>query len=321
MTKFLSSLEAIGFALEDPKGTPAEPTHWFRATNITLKNSPDYAESTSVSKSIVRVGRRRIQRNYSAGGFETEASPENLGFLFCLLFGKKPTTTAAGAKHKHTYDLQNDNNHASATIVRLGAANRQYTSSILNTLSISVNDDGLPTLTTDFMGRSSASSTYDYDLDKLDQSINWEESEISVKLAADVSNLNDAKPIKITNFSLEVTKNAQTTFTKGNADRNPDEIINGQTDITGSFEVFFVDNSLIAINDEGTNRALELKFSTGAGDTLSEAIIQLPEVNLLTPDEPFDQNAPLKLTFDFGASATNPTQLITAEVVNDTSEY
>lgn len=263
---------------ESPAGTPKEQSFGIAVRDFNMEDMTGYVDSEQTSGNLFKYQASILERVWAEGGWGADIQVDGFGYILRMLCGHAGVMTAATASDPtiHNFRFAMDENHDPYTIYEKHAVqDRLWSYFKLNTLNISQSLENIISYTLTAMARRSANAT---NINKLntDTSTRFISPEWQTKLANNKAGLGDAKAIKTTDFSMDINKNVSNEYTSARADKSPDDILNKEIDITGSFTLHFESLDQKDIVFSGTSQAMSIRASNGvanAGERFVESIL------------------------------------------------
>lgn len=116
MTKFMGRLTELGITKESNRGVYAGPVdYWLEKLGFTFGNKANLVKSVGSVGSIAAVTSGYITERWAEGEIEAEVRDKSFGLILLAAVGAESSAVHLSAR-KHTYTLQNDNQHDSLSI-------------------------------------------------------------------------------------------------------------------------------------------------------------------------------------------------------------
>lgn len=238
MAKVIGRQSVVGIAVEGTRGTPESAADYFiPISGIDFDDKVEYADNDSAMGNIAEKNDARIIKRWGEGSFEGKVFLDSIGAELVALFGAAPTSAERTTTNvfDHTYALANNNQHKSLTVFYEDALQDvKFALGMINTWSFEAAVDDFVRRTISLISKKSASAT---STAAITDEVEFIPDHIEFKQADDLSGLGAASAIAITNFQFEVNKNAEAKYVLGSDE--PEDIVNKQLAITGSFELYF----------------------------------------------------------------------------------
>lgn len=324
MAKVIGRATSIGIGIEATRGTSVAPAYWVPVTSLGFDDNTEYVDNDSGLGTIAEKNDSRLIRTWGEGDYEGKIFLNSVGAELTALFGASPTSAERGTSDvfDHTFALANNNTHKSLTVaIKDSLLDLRYPMAMINTWTLEVAVDQFVRRTVNLISKKSASASNT--VAHTDE-IEFVPSQIVFKQAADLAGLDAASAIKITNFSMEINKNAEPAWILGSAD--PDDVNNKSFAVTGSFEAFFEDTTQRALVLAGTKKALRIDMidtATDLGTSHNPQLrFDLAKVKLAPFSRDFDNNELLKQTIEFeGLFSIADSAIIAARLTNLVTAY
>lgn len=261
-----------------------------------------------------------IQR-WAEGSYEGKIFDLSVGVELTALFGQEPTSvqrTTTGV-YDHDYVLANNNQHASLCVgYKDGLQDLRYALAMINTWSLECELDNYVRRTVELISKKSASAAGN--TVAITDENEFLPKHIVFKMASALAGLTAASAGKIRTFNLEINKNVEALYVLGSVE--PDDIVNKQFAVTGSFEAFFEDTTTRAYVMDNTKRAMRVDIVSdtiiGSSGSHTPALrFDLAKVKFGEFERNWDTNDVLTQTINFeGLFSIADTSLITGRLTN-----
>lgn len=324
MTKDIGRVGAIGLGVESTRGTAVAPAYWIPVETLDFDDQVEYIKNNSAMGRIEENNDSDIAKLWAEGEYGGKIYLDSVGEELRLVFGQSPSSVqrAATGVYDHTFTLQNDNNHDSGTIgFKDGVQDVRFPLGMVDRWSLSAAEGDYVKRTIALMSKKSASASNTVSVSDEHEFIS---THIAFKQAADQASLDAAGEITVTNFQFEIAKNAEALYALG--DNEPNDIVNKQFAVTGSFELFFEDETQRDLVFGGTKKAMRIDMTDTAVDLGSGHDPQLRfdfyNVSLEEFDRAWDGNEILRQTVNFEALySISDAAMINARLTNTETSY
>lgn len=324
MTPQIGRLRQVGIGKESAAGTAVDAAYWIQVESGSIVPEVEYQEDGGTVGRIEAPFQSEVIKENARTSFSAVARSDWLGALLLSALGSVASETADGesAVYEHTFSVKNDNAHPSFTIIgKDGIATEGSPYSMLNSLTLSCEANGLLMVEAEFVGKQLASDTGTpaYTTDHI-----WKGSQCTIKLASALSGLSGASAVKFSKFTLTIEKGLvqQPAFGSITLDKN----VNTAFRVSGELELLYEAATYRDYVTDGTDRALQISF---AGDSIGNAevcelTIQLAKASFeefsLTEanDELMVQTLGFKGQFDIDEGTA---QMISAVLTNEEASY
>ena len=238
--------------------------YFYPQLDFSFKDTPETKtnELPTTSLKITALNVMSVKGGGSIGG---KTWVKGMYYFLSLVFGDKAVTAAVSGDttaKKHTFNLKNANDHASATVtVKEDVFCGQFAYGMIESFKITWTPDDYPKIEASIVSKKSVdkeptSVTVAYDATDTE----FIPKHVTLKLAANLAGLAGAPELKdVKSFTLEFKKNLEAVQTSSSKDDIQD-IFNKDFEVTGSIEKLYTDNTYKAIMLNGTTQALEFGF-------------------------------------------------------------
>lgn len=305
MAKIIGRTGAIGFGVEATRGTAVAPTFWIPVQSYSYDDKVGYLKNDSAMGRIEEFNSADINQEWGEGDYGGKIFIDSVGAELTTVFGASPTSTQrlTSGVYDHEYVVANNNSHKSGTVAYIDdIEDKRFPYAMVNTWSLEVVTDDYVKRTVSLLGKKGVNTAGN--TPSFTNEVEFTPDLVSVKLATNAAGLDAASAINVTNFSLEVAKNAEALYVLGS--REPEDIINKQLNVTGSIELYFEDLTQRNLVFGNTHRAIRVAMVDTTEDLLSsghnpELRIDLNEAVFEEFERGWDANDPLKQTLNFEA--------------------
>lgn len=296
MTKFVSRRGILGLAVESSRGTGVSPTFFVPYSAMSFFDTIEEAREEQGQGVIADSDSKYVVMKMGQGEVESQLYDKALGAVLTGVIGASPTT-GAGPPYTHTYTLSNTNQGKSLSIYWEDPdRNYLFRLGMLNTLSLSVEPNGLVNWTIGFMSKTARDWTNQtQNFSSLGSK--WLHQHLEVRLASTVGGLSAATPISLKSLELNINKNTVFDGVMGTVE--PEDILNQHLSIDGSLELNLEDDTYRNYMLGGTYRAMEIKLNGGSSSILT---LQFPRVDFSEWEPDYTLNEIAKQTINFKAN-------------------
>lgn len=313
MTKFLSRRGILGLAVEATRGTGVSPTFWVPWATMSFQDRIEEAREEQGLGLVADSDSKYVTMKMGEGEFEAQLYSKALGAILTGLFGASPST-AGSDPYTHTYTLSQTNQAKSLSIYWEDPdRNYLFRLGMLNSLSLSVEPNGLVNWTIGFMSKTARDWT-NQTQSFTSLGSKWLHQHLEFRLAATVGALSGATALSLKSLELNINKNTAFDGVMGTVE--PEDILNQQLSVEGSVELNLEDDTYRNYMLNGTYRAMEIKLNGGASSILT---LQFPRVDFSEWESDYTLNEIAKQTINFKANydQANALDIIsTASLVN-----
>ncbi len=303
MTKIIGRTGALGIGIESTKGTPVAAAYWIPVQGYSFDDKIELVKNDSAMGQIFEFNDADITKLWAEGDYDGKLFLNSLGAELVALFGQSPSSaqrTTTGV-YDHTYALLNSNDHKALTIGYNDAVQEiSFPFGTIDSWSLEVAVDDYVKRTVSLISKKSASASH---TPAFTNEIEFLPSHCSFKTATTAAGLGAASAINITNFKLDVKKNAEAIYNIGS--NEPTDIINKQFNVTGSVELYFEDTTHRDIVMANTHKAMRIRMTDAAtiigssGSHNPEFYIDLNDVVFDSYERNWSSNDPLAQTLNF----------------------
>ncbi len=320
MAKIIGRTGSVGIAVEQTRGTSLAPTYWVPIQGIDFDDKVEYVDNDSAMGRIEEKNEADIIKRWGEGSYEGKIYDKSVGVELTALFGQEPTSTqrTTTGVYDHVYTLLNSNQHASLCVGYKDAnEDVRYALAMINSWSLEVELDNYVRRTVELISKKSASASNTVAITNENEFI---PKHIVFKMASALAGLDGASAGKIRNFNLEINKNVEALYVLGSIE--PDDIVNKQFAVTGSFEAFMEDTTTRAYVMDGTERAMRIDIVSdvvvGSSGSHTPALrFDLAKVKMGEFERGWDMNDIMTQTINFeGLFSIADTSLITGRLTN-----
>ena len=256
MSKKIGRLINIGLGKETVRGTGVSPTYWIPKSNITFEDKVVKAISTLNYGNIGEGNQELVALKHAEGNLEGDILDKSFGLLLLAAFGTVASAAYLSA-YKHTYTLQNDNQHDSLTIAiddTLDAtSDKTFELAMLNSLEISATPDNIVKFTANFMSKSSQDGNYTATYVAQNKFLG---RHVIFKLATLTTGLDAATAVSLKSITLTINKNLLLDNVLGTV--QPEDIVNQKISIEGKIELNYTDETYKNLMLNGTYNAMRI---------------------------------------------------------------
>lgn len=325
MAKIIGRTGSVGIAIETTRGTTVAPAYFVPFTSLDFDDKVSYIDNDSAMGRIEEKNDSVVDHEWAEGSYEGKIFTDSVGVELVALFGQAPSTAERGTSDvfDHTFSVANNNQHTSLTVAYKDAnQDLRYALAMINTWSLEVELENFVRRSVSLLSKKSASASNTVAHTNENEFI---AKDVTFKLATALSGLDAASATKIRTVNLEVNKNAEALYVLGS--QEPDDIVNKQFAVTGSFEAYMDSTTLRALALGGSLRALRFDIvnsDVDLGSTHNPALRFDIAKAKLEFERGFDNNEIMMQTISFEALySIGDTSMITARLTNahDGSDY
>ena len=298
MTKFIGRRIKVGIGKEAVRGVGVVPSYWLNCLSFGFDDKVNRIKSEGGYGGIWGGDKAFTTNKYAEGDVEAEMGDKSFGLILLAALGEVSSAVFSGA-NKHTYSLQNDNQHDSLSITTEDPiGDLIFELSMINSLVIDITPEDLVKYTVNFMSKASQSSsiaaTYSAENKFLGRHLTF-------KVGNTTADLTAASKICLTKLTLTIEKNAEFHNCLGSI--QPADIINKMFSIKGELELAYEDRTWKDYMINATNKAIRIDLvntDVTIGTTNPSFRIDLSKVYFeeWDKDAPNDDMATQKINFE-----------------------
>ena len=315
MSLFIGRRIAVGIASELTRGVGVAPAYWLNAKSFSFTDVPERALSEAGFGGIWGGDQSPKTLERSEGEVEFELDDQSFGAILKSVFGTVNSAVSDTSAYKHTYTLQNDNQHDSMTITTIDPIGQlQFELGMIDTFEINIVPSEIISGTVNFIAKGSSdtsghSATYGATKKFLGRYLQF-------KVATNTSGLTAASKVSLKSLTLRFEKNAEVNATLSTV--QPEDIVNRRFNVTGEVTLDYEDRTWLNFVKDGSYRAIRIGLihEDVAGSTTQpyEFRLDLSKCSIegFDPDFAFDDIVTQSFTFNalYDAGGNN-------NVVND----
>lgn len=325
MGRIIGRLVNIGLGKETTRGTSVAPTYWIPVTELEYDDKVNYIKNDSGMARIDEFNDAQINEEWAEGSYSGKIYDRSVGMELVGVFGQAPTSvqrTSTGV-YDHTYALLNTNAHTALTVgYKEANDDLRYTMGMIDTWSMEAVHDNFVRRSVTIKSKKQASSSNTVSITDENEFI---PKHITLKLASALAGLDAASATEIIGFNLEISKNVEPLYVMGS--NEPDDIANKQFAISGSFELYYEDQTVRDYVLNNTTRAMRIEMLSttiiGSSGTHTPALrFDLSKVSFQENARKLDNNEFATNTVNFeGYFSIADSNSITARLTNAVVSY
>lgn len=313
MTKFVGRLGTLGLAVESTRGTAVSPTHFVPYSTMSFQDTVEEAREEEAMGVLADSDSKYVVMKMAEGEVESQLRDKALGVILTGLVGASPSTSGSGT-YTHTYTLSNTNQGKSLSIYWSDPdRSDMYKLGMLDSFTINVETNAIVNYTMGFKSKTARDWTAQNE-NFTSLGSKFLHQHLQVRLASNIAGLSAATPISLKNLELNIARNVDFDSNMGTVE--PEDILNQQLSIEGSFTLNLEDDTYRDYMLNGTYRAMEVYLY---GSSSSSLKFQFPRVDFSQwePDFSLDDIAKQKVNFKCNYDAANAQDIITTlELIN-----
>lgn len=306
--KFIGRQFNLGAIKEAVRGTALAPLYWLPYTSLTMDDVVTQAKDESTIGVIEKGFGAEATTFESKGTLEGNISDLGFGLILMSTLGVDTVTTVGSETlvKDHVFTVGQSAQHPTLSISVVepnsnSGAGFCYPLAMVDSLDIDIEVDKFCTYKAGIMANKGAalSSSTSYTVEN-----KFRPQDGVIKIAANLAGLSAASPISIKKASISIKTNAVSDKVIGNT--SPIDRLNQEFEVSGSFEMFYSDRSMIDTYLVGdAYLAMSLAF-TNASKTIGSAsnptlTIRLAKVKYESVARKIDQKGIVSQTMKFTA--------------------
>lgn len=313
MTKFIGRRGSLGIAKESSRGTPVVPAYWIPNAKMSFFDNIESAEESQGLGQIADQDSHYVTFKFSQGSVDAQLYDTALGYILMSLLGAAPVTTGA-SPYTHTFTMSQTNQAQSLTLFWHDPdRNYAFPLSIVDSLKISVVPKGMVEYTFTIKSKKSndwASQTPSF----TSLGSKFLHQHLQVRLAANIAGLSAATRLNLTQFELNIARNAMFDEVVGTV--QPIDIISQAMSVEGNFTLKLEDDTYRNLMRDNTYDSMEMKLVNGTSSILQ---LQFPRVSFSQwqPDFTLDKISTQKINFKGNYDAANGLDIISTAILTN----
>ena len=322
MSKFIGRLCNLGIAKESSRGVGVAAQYWVPKTVLSFDDKVTKVRSALSYGNIGAFGNQSlVAQKWAEGTLEGDVMDKSFGLLMLAVLGTDTPASFNGA-YKHTYTLQNDNQHDSLSLqIDEPAGDLIFELAMIEKMELNFLPEDVVKFVVDFKSKSSqgssASATYVAQNKFLGR-------HLAFKIAALTGNLDAASAISLKSLKLTFTKNLMMDQVLGTV--QPEDILNRAFSITGELDLSYEDRTYANYMLDGSYKAARIDVVNAdvtIGTTNPAFRLDLSRVDFEAwePTRENDEIARQKISFTALWDITNGNVINNCYVVNEVASY
>lgn len=315
MSKHVGRRGTLLIAKESSRGTATITNGlWIPRSTISFDDKVETAREDEGLGRLADSDANFVTQKMAEGEIEAQLDDKNLGIILTSTLGSSPVTTG-GPTYAHTYTLSNSNQHQSLSILYQDPdTNKIFPMGVVNSLQITVEQNGIVMYTVGFMsrvGKDWTTQTANF----TSQGSKFLHQHLVCKLAATVGALSGSTAVSLK--KLELNFNANTKFDSVLGTVEPEDILGQQFSVEGTLELNKEDETYRNYMLNGTYRAMDITFSRAANSSLQ---LQFPRVDFTEweQDRTLNEIVSQSINFKGNYDAANALDIISTCVLTNT---
>lgn len=307
MSKHVGRRGTLALVKEVSRGTiVAPPTFWIPRVTISFDDKTETAREAEGLGKIADSDANYVTQRMAEGDVEFQVDDRILGLFLTSLIGASPVKTGANP-YTYTYTLANTNQHQSLSLYYQDPdITKAFPLTVVNSLKFTVDQNSIVSCTASFMsrvGRDWTTQTADF----TGLGSKFLHQHLVFKTASAVGGLAAATGISLK--KLEFIISANTMFDTVIGTVEPEDILNQQFSIEGSFELLKTDETYRRLMLDGTYKSVGVYLVNG---TSSQLNLEMPRVDFTEweQDRGLDNIVSQKINFKANYDTANALDII-----------
>lgn len=322
--KFIGRRLGVGIGKETTRGVGVSPSYWLNCLSFSHRDKVNKARTLGTFGNITGGDKALVSQKWAEGGMEVEIGDKSFGLLLLALLGTVSSAVKETTAYKHTFTLQDDNQHDSLSIHTTDPiGDLIFELSMIDSMTIKFIPDQLVNCSVEFKSKNSAGNV----VTKAYVSENkFLGRHLSLKIAATTATLTAAAKIKPKEVEITFKKNLEIDNALGTV--QPQDILNRLFTIEGKIKLNFEDLTYANYMLDGSYKALRLDLENtdvtiGASSNPSFRI-DLSKVDFdaweqdYSLDDIAKQSIQFQALYDLGGNAN---LINNAYLINEVSSY
>lgn len=326
MSKYSGRLVKLAVNIEGTRGSnPASYAFQVPRTSFSFDDKVTKARSNAGMGVLADSEEAFVTTKYGAGDLEGEVRADSFGVFLYGILGTLSTSGPVDSAYTHAFSVTNDAiNQSLSFLVEDKNTKEAYPLVMIDTLEISAELDAVVRFNVSLMSKQGETSGVA--MPALASSHKFTKKHLSFKIAASIGAIAGASAISLKSLNITFSKGVVLDDVLGTAE--PEDLFNTILGIEGSFELNYNDETYKGYVKDGTNRAMEIKWTNsdatiGAG-TNPSLTMQFPKVDFFDwePNYALDEIVTQTVSFKASRDVANGLAVISkCELVNDTASY
>lgn len=322
MSKFIGRKIEIGIGREATRGTAVTPSYWLSLQNADFDDKFEGVVDESSLAVIEDSSDIKISKKWSEGKLSGKISANSFGYFLRSLLGTISSAVKETTAYTHTCSLLQSAQHPTLTIEAKNPNEQlKFANGAIDNLTIKAELGKFVEYETQVKAKLGAASTnspsYVTDYSFLAK-------DVTVKVAADLSNLDAASAINVKNVEIKFDKNVESDDILGS--NEPNDYLNKQFSITGKIELIYDATTYKILALAGTQKAIRINIqdtATTIGAASNPTLkIDLAKVKLTEWSKSSDLDGIVKETLTFKALySSSDTQMVAVALTNTVAGY
>jgi len=324
MSKAIGRLANLGIGKESSRGVGVAADFWVPKITLSYDDKVTKVLSALSYGTINAHGNQSlVAQKWAEGSIEGDVLDKSFGLFLLALLGTVSSAVEETTAYRHTYSLQEDNQHDSLTL-HIDEPNGDliFELAMIDNMVIDMLPEDVVKFTVDFKSKSSAgsSATASYSAEN-----KFLGRHLTFKLASDTTGLDAASAISLKSLTLTINKNLVLDQVLGTV--QPEDILNQAFMISGEIELYYDDRTYADYMLDGTYRAMRIDLVNSdvtIGATSNPTFrLDLSRVafDAWEPTRDNDEIMMEKITFNALYDTTNSNVINSCYLINEQTSY
>ena len=321
--KYIGRRVNVGFGIEATRGTAVAVQNWQPKTDLSFDEKNEVIQDESSIGIITDSRDSFVAKRWAEGEISWNIETNSIGYLLLSVFGTVNSAVATTGAWTHTFEL-NETNQTQSLTVGLNdpvIGDVVFPLAMVESMTITAEEGAYATFSVELKGKPSESTTHTvtYAIDNKLLSRN------SVfKMATNLAGLAWATASCLKSFEITFTKNLDDDYCLGSL--TPQDFINKQFTIEGSYTALFTDETFRDAQLDGDHKAVSFQLvdtDTTIGVSSNPSLtFTLPLVSLSEFERSQGNDEVVMQTVTFkGLYSIADSSAVEVELTNTTEEY
>ena len=322
MPKFIGRLCNIGIGKETVRGVGVAAEYWVPKALLTYDDKVIKVNSELSYGTINQFGNQSlVAQKFAEGSIESDVMDKSFGLIMLAVLGTVNSGAFSGA-FKHTYSLQEDNQHDSLSMhIDEPSGDLLFELTMIESIEINIIPDDVVKFVINFKSKSSVGSISSKSFVTQNKFIG---RHLAFKIAAATGNLDAASAISLKSLKLMINKNLIMDVALGTV--QPEDILNRAFSATGELELNYQDRTYANYMLDGVYKAMRIDLVNNdvtIGTTNPSFRIDLSRVafDSWEPTRENDEIVSQKINFTGLWDITNGNVINDCYVINEVASY
>jgi len=257
MSKAIGRLANLGIGKETSRGIGVSADFWVPKITLSYDDKVTKVNSALSYGTINSMGNQSlVAQKWAEGTIEGEILDKSFGLFLLALLGTVSSAVEETTAYRHTYTLQEDNQHDSLSL-HIDEPNGDFIFELamIENMEITMVPEDVVKFSVDFKSKSSqasaGSATYTAENKFLGR-------HLSFKVAALTGNLDAASALSLKSLTVSISKSLLLDQVLGTV--QPEDILNQAISISGELELLYDDRTYANYMLDGTYRAMRIEL-------------------------------------------------------------